>query len=427
MKEDEKHTTTDRALSRDPSPWLSLVGIGEGGWEALSEAARRAVGEAELLVGGRRHLSYVPEAPGQQRMVWPSPIQQGIDAILERAGRPVCVLASGDPFWFGIGATLCRYLPPSAMRTFPAPSAFSLAAARMGWPLQSVQCLSLVARAPEAVLPSLAPNRRLLVLSENGDSPAQMAALLCQSGYGASTLTVLENLGGCREAVHEGRAEDWLNRPAGALNTLAIECRLDTGAGGSLRVPGRHEDDFSHDGQITKREVRAVILALLGPRGGEHLWDIGAGSGSVAVEWLLADPANQATALEPRSDRLEGIRDNARRHGAPHLQAEQGEAPGALSGLASPDAIFIGGGVSGDGVIERCWDALSHGGRLVAAAVTLEAEAALMRAQSHYGGQLTRLSVDRAEPLGRFTGWRALRPITLWQVVRAPSNQENSQ
>lgn len=412
------------SLSGTGAPWLELVGLSEQGWSALPEDARAAVARARLVVGGQRHLDLVPPFDGQQRLVWPSPIREGVDAILARRGEPVCVLASGDPFWFGIGGLLSRHLPPAEMRVRPAPSAFSLAAARLGWPLQEVDCLSVLARDPHRLLPRLAPGRRLLVLSEDDTSPAAVAGLLTETGFGASRLVVLEALGGPDEARHETTARAW-NRPECArLNTLAIECRPDRPEAGMALTPGRAEDDFDHDGQISRREVRAVILARLTPRPGEHLWDLGAGSGSVAVEWLLAHPANRATAVEQHPERLERARNNARHLGAGSPALVKGKAPEALRELEAPDAIFIGGGLTEPGLLAECWAALPPGGRLVATAVTTEGEAVLARARSDYGGSLTRLAVDRGEPLGRFTGWQPLRPVTLWAATRSSTPNE---
>ena len=410
--------------SNERLQWLTLVGLDESGWAGLSVAAREAVQAAELLVGGERHLAHVPVVAGQQRLVWPSPIRHGIEAIADWAGRRVCVLASGDPFWFGIGATLARHFPPQQMRTLPGPSAFSLAASRLGWSLQDVDCCSLVARDPDRLRSRLAPGRRLLVLSEDGGSPALVARLLCEAGFGASRLVVMESLGGPEERVSDGLARDWGESSHGALNTLALECRADTPGGGMSRVPGRDEAAFSHDGQISKREIRAVVMALLAPRGGERLWDLGSGSGAVAVEWLLADAGNAATVVDRREDRLAHARDNARCFGVGALECVAGEIATVLPELPAPDAIFIGGGASGEGVLARCWQALPAGGRCVASAVTTEGEAALLAAHARYGGQLTRLSVDRTEPLGGFTGWRTLRPITIWSAVRPESEEK---
>jgi precorrin-6Y C5,15-methyltransferase (decarboxylating) len=401
------------------APWVTLVGLSEAGWAGLGEDARAAVLTAELLVGGQRHLDHVPAVAGQQRLVWPSPIQAGIEAILARAGRPVCVLASGDPFWFGIGATLCRHLPAHALRSLPGPSAFSLAAARMGWPLQDVQCVSVVARDINRLRLAFAPGRRLLILSEDGDSPAAIARLLVSCGFGASRLVALEALGGQAEGRVEATAQEWGDTRVHKLNTLAVECVPHLPSAGLSRVPGRAEENFCHDGQISKCEIRALILAHLAPRGGEHLWDVGAGSGAVSVEWLLADPANRATAVEVYQERLNNVAANARAFGVSNITCVAGRAPQALEGLDRPHAIFIGGGISDPELLEQCWQALLPGGRLVATVVTLEGEAALLRARDTLGGQLIRVSVERAEPLGGFTGWRPARTVTLWHTQRS--------
>lgn len=411
-------------MSGTEDPWLELVGLSEQGWSDLPEDARAAVARARLVIGGQRHLALVPAFDGQQRLVWPAPIQDGRDAILARRGEPVCVLASGDPFWFGIGGLLSQHLSPAEMRVWPAPSAFSLAAARLGWSLQDLDCLSVLARDPHRLRPRLAPGRRLLVLSEDETSPATVARLLTDAGFGASRLVALEALGGPDEARYETTARAWTRAECARLNTLAIECHADSPEAGMALTPGRPEVDFDHDDQISKREVRAVILARLAPRAGEHLWDLGAGSGSVAVEWLLTHPANQATAVEQHPERLERARTNARNLGAGSLALVQAETPEALAGLEAPDAIFIGGGLTAQGLLAKCWAALPAGGRLVATAVTTEGEAVLARAQDDYGGTLTRLAVDRSEPLGRFTGWQPLRPVTLWAATRPSTADE---
>ena len=398
--------------------WLSVVGLSEAGWDALGEAARAAVTGAEFVIGGQRHLDHLPAISGQQREAWPSPFSEGIERIRQWQGRPVCVLASGDPFWYGVGATLARTFPPDVMACHPGPSAFSLAAARLGWPLQSVHCHSLVARDPDRLRMALAPDRRLLVLSSDEQSPAVVCRLLTDSGYGVSRVTVLEALGGPEERILETTAQQGLAQAPARLNTLAIECRLAEGATPVSRVPGRANGAFLQDGQISQPEIRAVVMAQLAPQGGEHLWDLGAGSGAVAVEWLLADPANRATAVERRPERLANVRENARLHGVGHLETREGDLLGAMPALAQPDAVFIGGGASGEGVIDAAWSALAAGGRCVATAVTLEGEAALMAARERFGGQLTRLSVDRTEPLGRFNGWQSDRPITIWFITK---------
>lgn len=406
------------------SPWVTLVGLSEAGWAELGEQARAAVLTAELVIGGQRHLDHMPAVEGQQRLVWPSPIQAGIDAILARAGRPVCVLASGDPFWYGIGATLSRHLPSQVLRSLPGPSAFSLAAARMGWPLQDVQCLSVVARDINRLRNAFAPGRRLLILSENGESPAAIARLLVGCGFGSSHLVALEALGGNAEGRREATAREWGATRVHELNTLAVECVPHLSGAGLSRAPGRAEADFTHDGQISKREVRAVILAHLAPRGGEHLWDVGAGSGAVSVEWLLADPTNRATAVEVRRERLVNVAANAQTFGVSNITCVAGRSPEALKGLDPPHAIFIGGGISDPETLAECWGALLPGGRLVATVVTLEGEAALLKAKDIYGGHLVRLSVERSEALDSFTGWRPARTVTLWYTQRLPTGYD---
>ena len=401
------------------SRWLSIVGLGEDGWDGLSPAARALVEGAELVVGGARHLSLVPEMSGQERMAWPSPLPDAYPALLERRGRRVCVLASGDPSWYGIGATLTRLVPADEMLAVPAPSAFSLAAARMGWPLQDCTTLTVHGRPLELVIPHLQPGARLLILSWDGTTPAKLAALLRARGFGPSRLTALEAMGGPRErhaasSAEDWAAESWTEEGVADLNTLAVECAATPGARILPRTPGLPDDWFEHDGQITKREIRAVTLSWLAPRHGELLWDIGAGSGSIGVEWMLSDPANRAIAVEHKADRAARIPANAAAFGVPGLELVRGKAPEALSGLPAPDAVFIGGGLTNDGVLDACWSALKPGGRIVANAVTLESEAMLIATHKRLGGQLSQIAVSRAAPIGGFTGWRPLMPVTLW-------------
>ena len=394
--------------------WLSVVGIGEDGWDGLSPAARALVEGAELLAGGARHLSLVPEFPRQERLAWPSPLSDAYPALLERRGRRVCVLASGDPSWYGIGATLSRIVPAAETLVVPAPSSFSLAAARMGWPLQESVCLTVHGRPLELVIPHLQPNARLLVLSWDGTTPAKLAALLRSRGFGPSRITALEAMGGPRERLVSATADGWEAERIADLNTLAVECVAVPGARSLPRTPGLPDDWFEHDGQITKREVRAVTLSWLAPRRGELLWDVGAGSGSIGVEWMLSDPTNRAIAIEHKEDRAARIPANAAAFGVPGLELVRGKAPEALTGLPAPDAVFIGGGLTNGGVLDACWTALKPGGRIVANAVTLESEAMLIATHMRLGGQLSQIAVSRAAPIGGFMGWRPLMPVTLW-------------
>ncbi len=398
--------------------WLSVVGLSEDGLDGLPAVARGLVDGAEVLAGGRRHLAMVPE-DGRERLVWPTSIAAGIESLAERRGRRVCVLASGDPFCYGIGARLAERFSMDEMTVVPAPSAFTLACARLGWSRPACETISLHGRPLERLAALLHPGARILALSWDGTTPAGAAALLRRAGYGPSRLTVLEHLGGPAERRRDGTAADWPapGDPAGRvadLNTLAVAVMPDREARPRPRVPGLPDEAFDHDGQLTKREARAVTLAALAPMPGDHLWDVGAGSGSVAIEWLRSHPRTSAVAVEPEPDRCARIAANAAALGVPDLEIVRGAAPAALAGLERPDAVFLGGGLTAPGTIEACRQALRSGGRLVANAVTVEGETVLLAAQARLGGALTRLAVARAEPVGRFTGWRPLMPVTQW-------------
>ncbi len=392
------------------TPWLSIVGVGEDGLEGMAPAACALVEQATVLIGGDRHLALVPD-DARERLPWPSPLSDLIPEIISRRGQAVCVLASGDPLFYGIGVTLARSIPPEEMTIVPAPSAFSLACARLGWDRTEVDTLTLHGRPLALLQPFIQPNARLLILSEDGNTPAQIAEALVARGYGESRLTVLEHMGGPRERQVEGRAAAWGERQTADLNTLAIECVAEPGAQLLPRTPGLSDDAFRHDGQMTKREVRAVTLSALAPVSGQLLWDVGAGCGSIAIEWLRAVPRTRALAVERKSERLALIADNATALGTPGLSIVPGVAPAALEGLEAPDAVFLGGGVSQPGLIEACWLALKPGGRLVANAVTLEGEARLIAWQQSRGGTLTRISVERSGPVGTLHAWRPLMTV----------------
>lgn len=394
--------------------WLSIVGIGEDGTDGLSPAARVLIGAAEIVFGGRRHLALAaPFIRGAARP-WPSPFDGAGAEVLVHRGRPVCVLASGDPFHYGVGAVLAQKVDACEMTVLPAPSAFSLAAARLGWPLQATVLLSLHGRTLDLVRPHLQPGARILALTSDGDGPTALAKLLAETGFGASRLTVLEALGGPRERVRAVEAADYGFGAVEALNTVASEVEAEPGARMLARTPGLADDLFEHDGQITKREIRAMTLSSLAPRRGELLWDIGAGSGSVAVEWMLADPAMRAIAVERRADRAARIARNAVAFGVPGLEIVEGTAPEALAALSAPDAVFVGGGASDSGVLDAATRALHSGGRLVINAVTLETEALLIARHAAFGGELIRIAISRAEPLGRMSAMRPALPVTQW-------------
>ena len=397
-------------------PWLTVVGIGEDGFKGLGKNARHALLGASRIIGGQRQLDLLPVCIRGERQVWPSPFS--LAPVLERYGEPVCVLASGDPMFFGVGASLARQLPSSEMLVLPAPSSCSLAAARMGWPLQDVVTLSVVARPIAALNAQLSSGVRLLVLSNDGQSPAAIAALLRERGFGPSRLSVLEHLGGEAERRIDGAANDWADPVVADLNLIAIECIAQANAPRLSRLAGLPDSAFRHDGQLTKRDVRAITLARLAPVPGELLWDVGAGSGSIGIEWMRAHPGCRALAIEADEGRQLLIEHNRDALGVPGLQLIRGSAPQALVGLERPDAVFIGGGVTREGVLDACWAALKPGGRLIANAVTLQSEMTLMAWREQHGGELTRIHIAQAQPLGDFDTWRQALPITLLDVVK---------
>ena len=400
------------------TPWLFVVGLGEDGLAGLSAAARTMIEQAEVLIGGARHLALVPD-DGRERLTWTNPLSDLLDRITERRDQRVCVLATGDPLHYGIGVSLLRRVPREEIVVVPAPSAFSLAAARLGWNLAETITLTLHGR-PLALLNSqLQPGAKLLALSDDGATPARMAAALCAHGYGDSRLTVLEHMGGPKERIRCAMARDWVNTEAVAnLNTVAVDCIAGPQTTLLPQVPGLPDEAFQSDGQLTKREVRAATLAALGPVSGQFLWDVGAGCGSIAIEWLRSVRFGEAFAIERVPERCTMIAANAATLGTPELKVISGRAPEALTDLPDPHAVFVGGGSTAPGLLELCWDRLGPGGRLVANAVTLEGEQALAAFRAAHGGALSRIAVSRAEPVGGFTGWRPLMPVTQLAVTR---------
>ncbi|GII01494.1 precorrin-6y C5,15-methyltransferase (decarboxylating) subunit CbiE [Planobispora takensis] len=397
---------------------LTVVGIGADGWAGLSQAARRELHAAEVLMGSARQLALVPE-PTAERVVWPSPLLPALPSLLAaHRGRRVCVLASGDPMFHGIGTTLVRLLGPGGVRVLPHPSSVSLACARLGWAADRVEVVSLVTGPVEALRAVAGPGRRVLVLGADGRSAGQVAQLLSADGYGASQMTVLERLGGPEERLVSGTAEGWALPVTQDLNIVAVELRAGPGTVPLPCVPGLPDAAFEHDGQLTKAEVRAVTLSRLAPVPGELLWDVGAGAGSIAIEWMRAHRANRAVAVERDPERAARAARNAAGLGVPGLNVVNGPAPDALAGLEQPDAVFVGGGVTVPGVVQACWRALRPGGRLVANAVTVESEAVLASWHGELGGDLVRLAVSRAAPVGGFTGWKPLMPVTIWTAIR---------
>jgi precorrin-6Y C5,15-methyltransferase (decarboxylating) len=398
--------------------WLSIVGIGEDGIGALSPAARGLVSDAEIVFGGKRHLALAAGLIRGAVRPWPSPFDRALDGVLAQRGSQVCVLASGDPFVYGVGAVLSRRVDSTEMLVVPAPSAFSLAAARLGWSLPEIAQVSLHGRALDLARPHLQPGMRILALTSGSDGPAALARLMTETGFGGSPLIVLEALGGARERIRTTTAAAFDFRQIDDLNVVAVEVKAGAAARVIARAPGLPDAMFEHDGQITKREIRAVTLSSLAPCRGELLWDVGAGCGSIAIEWMLADPSLRAIAIERRSDRAARIRRNAAAFGVPGLEVIEGEAPAVLESLPQPDAVFIGGGAGYGDAFDTAISLLRAGGRLVVNAVTLETEGLLLARHAAVGGELTRLAITRADAIGGKTGWRPAMPVTQWTWIK---------
>jgi precorrin-6B C5,15-methyltransferase / cobalt-precorrin-6B C5,C15-methyltransferase len=397
--------------------WLSIIGIGESGREGLCASASRLIDEAVVIAGGARHLALIGAVRGET-LEWKKPFRDTISRILERAGEPVCVLASGDPFWFGAGAVLAEYVPPSEMLVLPAPSTFSLAASRLGWPLQDAVTLGLHAARAETLRRHLHHGQRILALSPDGSAPGQAAQLLCGYGFGGSVVHIMEALGGPRERLYRRLAKEIQSETFGALNIIAIEMEAGRDARPVPFAPGLPDSYFEHDGQITKREVRAITISALRPAPGELLWDIGLGSGSIAIEWLLAHASMRARGFETSAARAVQAARNAASLGVPHLEIREGTAPGTFADAEAPDAIFAGGGVSDAGLLAAAWDALKPGGRMVSNAVSLEGQAALIACRATRGGTLTRISIEREHAVGRYTVWQPAIPVLQWAAVK---------
>jgi precorrin-6Y C5,15-methyltransferase (decarboxylating) len=394
--------------------WLSIIGIGEDGRAGLGAAANALIDRAELIVGGARHLALAGNTSGA-KLPWLSPLEATIPEILARRGTPVVVLASGDPFWFGAGSTLARSIPIEEILVIPSPSSFSLAASRLGWALQDTQTLGLnMAGLTPLLRRHVHHGRRILALALNGETAREVAGLLTTSGYGASKIAVLEALGGPRERIRSATAHAFDLPGIDPLNVIGIDV-----AGGPEAKPIPHaaglpDSCFENDGQLTKREIRAVTLSSLAPGAGELLWDIGVGSGSIGIEWLLAHPVNTAIGIERDDSRVASALRNSVALGVAHFEIRCGTAPDALAGLPPPDAIFIGCGTAGGRVIDACFAALKPGGRIVVNCVTLESELALLAAYRGHGGTLIRLLVERAESIGKRMAWRPALPVLQW-------------
>ena len=410
--------------------WIYVIGIGEDGWDDLSADSRELLYKSEIVIGGERHLKMIPGDWEGERIIWASPIREAVTKILDwrpsepGSGKKVAVMASGDPLCYGIAAKLLRHLPIEEIWIKPALSTFSLICSRVGWSLPDIETLTIHGRPLEMLHTFVQPGAKLLVLNQDEGSPKQAAELLAARGFGKSQITVLEHLGGSKERQFSGQADSWNHPDGAALNAMAIECIAGTRANVLARIPGLPDDAFLHDGQLTKREIRAATLSRLMPVVDQVLWDVGAGCGSVAIEWMRCNPRCKAVAIEKSESRLKMIQQNAFQLGVPMLDIVPGNAPEVLVDLPAPDAIFIGGGLSGGNMLETCWNALNPGGRLVANAVTLEGEQKLVQWQkvnaekNGASGDLARLAVSHVETLGKFQSWKEVRSVTQLTVIK---------
>ena len=410
--------------------WLCVIGIGEDGWDDLSADARDLLYESEIVLGGERHLKMLPKDWEGERIIWSSPIREAVSKIVSwrpedsASVQKVAIMASGDPLCYGIAAKLLRHLPIEEIWIKPALTTFSLMCSRIGWSLPDVETLTIHGRPVEMLHPFVQPGAKLLVLSKGEESPEKAAKLLCARGFGKSIITVLEHLGGRKERQFSGPADSWNHPEGAALNAMAIECIPESNATILSRIPGLPDEAFFHDGQLTKREIRAVSLSRLMPVVDQVLWDVGAGCGSVAIEWMRTSPRCRAVAIEKSKSRLKLIEQNSQELGVPMLQIISGSAPEVLADLPAPDAVFIGGGLSSGNLLQTCWTALKPGGRLVANAVTLEGEQKLLQWQNENAGKsgasgdLTRLSISRAEKIGKFQGWKEMRSVIQLAVIK---------
>jgi precorrin-6Y C5,15-methyltransferase (decarboxylating) len=398
--------------------WLSIIGIGEDGLQGLSSIALSLLKQAKIIVGGVRHLAMLPPDDQRQKIAWTSPFSASVEEVINLRGESVCILASGDPMFYGIGVTLTRRIPIEEMTIIPAPSAFSLACARLGWCFTEVETINLCGRPTSLLQSYIYPGAKLLILSEGKHTPAIVADNLTKRGFGDSEIFILERMGGNDERILQATAGSWENQEIASLNTIAVYCIADGEVLPLGKLPGLPDQAYHHDGQLTKREVRAVTLSTLAPLPGELLWDVGAGCGSIGIEWMRSHPRCRAIAIEQNTKRIQYIVDNATALGTPNLQIITGKAPAILSDLPTPDAIFIGGGVTAPEIFNICWTALRSGGRLVANVVTLEGEQILYQWYEKVGGTFTRIAIQRAEPIGKFLGWKAMSPVTQWIAIK---------
>ena len=397
-------------------PWLSIVGIGDDGLSGLSAKAVEVINQSEIVVGGERHLAFLTNSQAE-KISWDSPLNKTIEVIKNKRGRQVTILATGNPLWFGIGSTLLKHLPIEEVNIIPHPSIFSLVAAKLGWSIETVECLSIHGRHHDSLRKSFYPGAKLLVLTNDATSPSIVSQLLCEHRCKQSQMTAFAHLGGTQEKIFKETAENW-NHSVPDFHTLAIEIIIDADFIPHSTTGGLPDHCFENDGLLTKRDIRASTMARLIPIPGQLLWDIGAGCGSISIEWLRSVHNSSAIAIEPESHRRQFIENNATRLGVPNITIIAEKAPDCLNNLPAPDAIFIGGGLGSKGMIDQCFQALEPSGRLVVNSVTIENEKHLISALDQYGGELTRIAISHLSPVGSYRGWKPAMPVTQWSMIK---------
>jgi precorrin-6Y C5,15-methyltransferase (decarboxylating) len=397
--------------------WLSIIGMGEDGYDGLSARAKLLVQQADVIVGAERLLALTPQTSAT-REEWPQPFSAVVTQIKRLRGRKTVLLATGDPSNYGVARKVLEFTPADEVEIVPHLSAFSLAAARLGWSLPDCDTLTLHGRPAAQLEAFIHPGVRLIALTENGSTIAEVARRLVARGYGQSRITVLENMGGPHEKQSGFLAGEYRDARYSDFNTIGIECAADPGAALLPRVPGLPDDAYIHDGQLTKREVRAATLAALGPTPDALLWDVGAGCGSIAIEWMRAARGARAMAVERDENRLAMLAENADRLGTPRINIVKGVAPAALAGLERPDAVFIGGGMGDPGVFEASWEVLKSGGRMVGNVVTLEGELHVIDLQEKHGGDLVRIDVSILSKVGNLRAMKPRMSVLQWRAIK---------
>ena len=395
-------------------PWLIIIGMDGGGYDRLSSDAQHHIQTATIIIGPKRHLSMLP-AVSATLHEWPVPFADGIDMVMAKRGTPCVMLVSGDPFWFGGGSTITSHLTQDEWHAIPGQSCFSLAASEIGWPLEQVICLGLHAAPLSRLRPHLSPGQKIMATMRDGAAVQDLMAYLSDIGFGDTKVITLASLGDSDKTIIEGKADLLHDISVSHPVMVALSC---AGSGQVMpRTSGLADDWFAHDGQITKSPIRALTLSALAPCAGEYLWDLGAGSGSIAIEWLLTGPGMRATAVEKHNSRAATIRHNALTLGVDHLEVVESDINAAIKRLPKPDCIFIGGGLR-DALLEQLWALMPDGTRLVANGVTIETDQLLTKAHSRLGGHVMRLESAQLQPIGTMHGWKAAYPITQWSVTK---------